>query len=293
MARRLGCCGSGLRAARRRLHPGWGCCCSGGSGPGRRWRGWAAFFPHYYATLALAPACLVGAVLLAPEGAPARGRRLAAAGLGLVLALTLARETSTYRAIERKDELVADALALRADPDSHDVLLFEPTIAILAGRNPARLPNGQFFLDTYLWWSYVDRRGEDRMRRYQVAFDRARLVVLNGEELGRIDEQLQRELAMRLRREFWYRPLAHTPLHYRVANGSQVVFEGPIELTEQRAAALAGQLGQHPAADLLASRRAASAPTRRCLCICSARRASAWPSSISRSRAPTTGCPAR
>jgi hypothetical protein len=54
--------------------------------------------------------------------------------------------------------------------------------------------------------------------------------VLNGETLGRIDEQLQRELAGRLRREFWYRPLAHTPLYYRVADGNQVVFAGPIEL---------------------------------------------------------------
>ena len=31
-------------------------------------------------------------------------------------------------------------------------------MAVLSGHNPARLDNGQFFLDTYLWWAYADRR---------------------------------------------------------------------------------------------------------------------------------------
>ncbi len=123
-----------------------------------------------------------------------------------MLALVLAREGQHHPRSSAKT--IWSPMRWRcADPDGHDVLLFEPTIAILAGRNPARLPDGRFFLDTYLWWSYVDRRGEDSYAQIQVAFDRARLVVLNGERLGRIDEQLQRELAARLRREFWYRPL--------------------------------------------------------------------------------------
>jgi hypothetical protein len=61
--------------------------------------------------------------------------------------------------------------------------------------------------------------------------DQAQLVVLNGADLRRIDRPLQRELAERLRREFWYRPLAHTQLYYRVVRGgARAVFDGPIEL---------------------------------------------------------------
>jgi Dolichyl-phosphate-mannose-protein mannosyltransferase len=227
----LGLLRLGLAAARRRLHPGWGMLLLWGVGLWAAVGGWAAFFPHYYATLALAPACLVGAVLL-PEGAPTRGWRLATAGLGLVLALALARETTTYGDVERKDDLVADTLALRAStPPDRDVLLFEPTIAILAGHNPARLPGGQFFLDTYLWWSYVDQRGGDARAQVEAMFDQAGLVILNGEDLRRIDKPLYRELAERLHHEFWYRPLAYAQLHYRVVGGdARAVFDGSIEL---------------------------------------------------------------
>jgi hypothetical protein len=154
------------------------------------------------------------------------------AGLGLLLALVLARETSTYRTVEYKDDLVADALALRASVASdRDILLFEPTIAILAGHNPARLPGGQFFLDTYLWWPYIAGRGQDPYAHVHAMFDQAQLVILNGEELRRIDKPLYRDLAAQLRREFWYQPLAHSQLHYRVVNGSaRAAFEGSIEL---------------------------------------------------------------
>jgi len=245
----LGLLRLGLAAARRRLHPGWGMLLLWGVGLWAAVAGWASFFPHYYATLALAPACLAGAALLAPERAPARSFALRPSsfvatlgryfrshvfvtiGIGLLLALVLARETTTYRAVERKDDLVADALALRADSSDRDVLLFEPTIAVLAGRNPARLPGGQFFLDTYLWWSYIDRWDGDARGQVQAMFDQAQLVILNGEDLRRIDKPLQRELAERLRHEFWYRPLVHTQLHYRVVSGgARAVFDGPIEL---------------------------------------------------------------
>src|SRR5262249_42900508 len=160
-----------------------------------------------------------------------RGSRLATAGLGLILALALARETATYRDIARKDDLVADALALRdSTPSDRDILLFEPTIAVLAGHNPARLPGGQFFLDPYLWWSYVDQRGGDARAQVRAMFDQAQLVILNGEDLRRIDQPLYRELAERLRHEFWYRPLAHAQLHYRVVSGdARAVFDGSIE----------------------------------------------------------------
>ena len=62
-------------------------------------------------------------------------------------------------------------------------------------------------------------------------FSQAQLVILNGENLRRIDRPLRRELATRLRQEFWYRPLVHTTLHYRVVQGSaRAAFDGSIEL---------------------------------------------------------------
>jgi 4-amino-4-deoxy-L-arabinose transferase-like glycosyltransferase len=246
----LGLLRLGLAAARRRLQPGWGMLLLWGVGLWAAVAGWASFFAHYYVTLALAPACLAGAALLPPEPAQARSFALRPAsfvaalgrylrsyvvvtvGIGLLLALVLARETTTYSAVEHDDNIIADALALRAiTPPDRDVLLFEPTIAILAGHNPARLPGGQFFLDTYLWWSYVDGWGGDTRGQVQAMFDKAQLVILNGDNLRRIDKPLQRELAERLRREFWYRPLVHTQLHYRVVSGdARAVFDGQIEL---------------------------------------------------------------
>jgi hypothetical protein len=235
----LGLLRLGLAAAHRRLHPGWGMLLLWGTGLWAAVAGWASFYQHYYASLALAPACLVGAILLPTrEATPARTRGILTAGLGLVVALVLAHETATYGQIERKDDLIADALALESVvPSGRDVLIFEPTMAVLSGHNPARLDNGQFFLDTYLWWAYADRRQGGAREQVLPMFANAQFVVLNGDgELRRIDQGLRRELASRLRREFWYRPLAHTQLHYRVVYGSaRAVFDGQTELLSAEA----------------------------------------------------------
>lgn len=220
----LGALALALRARAAPLHPAWGMILLWTAGLWAFIGGAPSFYEHYYASLALGPVCLAGACALAfaPGGARLAGwRRWAALAPLLALPLALSSEIPTYRQVVRDDFLAEAALRLAAEARPEQAILaFEPTPALLAGHNPIQMADGQFFLDTFLWWSTVTPA--EQHAQLAGMLDRAEFVLLDEGRLADADPSARELLRRRLEREFWSRPFIAHPslpplLYYRVA----------------------------------------------------------------------------
>lgn len=148
-----------------------------------------SFHPWYYVQLALPLSLLAGTLFQfnrppTPNPRPSAGRPswwlkpALLVAIGLVSLPLLAREWQSSQTSnpERNYNVTADYL--KSQPGTDPVLVFDPGYTFMAGRTPARLPNGKILVDSAGYMTYlnleVDRTGLFNLTGQLFNFNRER-----------------------------------------------------------------------------------------------------------------------